>query len=139
MLLSHFREYFCLVRNFNHLTGTKTDFLIYLLFFLSFLIYLIFLLKAMVDTLDAAKLWLFPQIFWAAVALLNTDFEQEYLQAIRLLSKLVTRFNFSDIAVQNVFLNGIPNTWYLLPLTFASSTSPHPILGIKFLKLNIFV
>ena len=94
----------------------------------------------MVDTLDAAKLWLFPQIFWAAVALLNTDFEQEYLQAIRLLSKLVTRFNFSDIAVQNVFLNGIPNTWYLLPSFLLLPPPPKPQFWESIcLKINFFV
>eukprot|EP01087_Luapelamoeba_hula_P008915 TRINITY_DN2269_c1_g1_i10.p1 TRINITY_DN2269_c1_g1~~TRINITY_DN2269_c1_g1_i10.p1 ORF type:complete len:2503 (-),score=428.99 TRINITY_DN2269_c1_g1_i10:100-7608(-) len=68
-------------------------------------------LQAMVDTLDSAKFWLFREIFWAAVALLHSDYEQEYLQAVKVLSKLVTRFNFSDLAVQNVFLSVMPKAW----------------------------
>ncbi|KAL6050877.1 hypothetical protein QOT17_019533 [Balamuthia mandrillaris] len=68
-------------------------------------------LQAMVDTLDSAKLWLFPQIFWAAVALLHSDFEQEYYQAIKLLTKLIDRFNFADVAVQNVVQSGTPKGW----------------------------
>jgi len=68
--------------------------------------------QAIVDTLDTAKLWLYPQIFWAAIALLHTDFEQEFHQAIRLLTKIITRFKgFSDIAAQNVFLTYSPKGW----------------------------
>eukprot|EP00005_Dracoamoeba_jomungandri_P002734 CAMPEP_0174260120 /NCGR_PEP_ID=MMETSP0439-20130205/8855_1 /TAXON_ID=0 /ORGANISM="Stereomyxa ramosa, Strain Chinc5" /LENGTH=2486 /DNA_ID=CAMNT_0015344291 /DNA_START=51 /DNA_END=7511 /DNA_ORIENTATION=- len=67
-------------------------------------------LQAMVDTLDS-KLWLFPQVFWTAVALLHSDYKQEYLQAGKLLYKLITRFSFADAAVQNVFLTGTPTDW----------------------------
>ncbi len=63
--------------------------------------------------MDAARLWLYPQIFWTAIALLRTDFEQEYHQAIKLLDRIVTRFNFADIAVQNVFLTYTPKGWYV--------------------------
>lgn len=69
-------------------------------------------LQVIVDTLDTAKLWLYPQIFWSAIALLHSDFEQEYHQAIKLLTKIVTRFKgFSDIAAQNVFLTYNPKGW----------------------------
>jgi hypothetical protein len=68
--------------------------------------------QAIVDILDTAKLWLYPQIFWAAIALLHSDFEQEYHQAIKLLTKIITRFKgFSDIAAQNVFLTYSPKGW----------------------------
>lgn len=69
-------------------------------------------LQAIVDSLDTAKLWLYPQIFWAAIALLHSDFEQEFHLAIKLLTKIVTRFKgFSDIAAQNVFLTYSPKGW----------------------------
>jgi hypothetical protein len=69
-------------------------------------------LEVMVDNMVTNKLVLFNQIFWAAVALLHTDFEEEYVLALTLLSKIVSRVNFNDTAVQVVFLASQPKTWH---------------------------
>jgi len=65
-------------------------------------------LQVMVEGLDSQRLVLFTRIFWSAVALLYTDFEQLYAEATKLLSKLVIKIDFSDRSVQNVLRASIP-------------------------------
>jgi hypothetical protein len=67
----------------------------------------------MVEWIPTSKLILFPQLFWGTVALLHSDYEVHFSQAVQLLSKLVDRFNFSDRAVHNIFLASIPKAWYV--------------------------
>eukprot|EP01132_Coremiostelium_polycephalum_P000661 gene661-818_t len=68
-------------------------------------------LQVMVRCIHPSKLILFPQIFWGTMAILHTDFENHYIGAIKLLSILLDIINFSDRAVQNVFLASMPKEW----------------------------
>ncbi|KAM9965189.1 hypothetical protein ACTFIW_004996 [Dictyostelium discoideum] len=68
-------------------------------------------LQVMIKCIHPSKLILFPQIFWGTVAMLHTDFENHFIGAIKLLSMLLDIINFSDRAVQNVFLASMPKDW----------------------------
>jgi hypothetical protein len=68
-------------------------------------------LQTLVRAQSAQKLILFPQMFWTAVALLQTDFEQHYLASLKLLSDLLDRLDFSDPYVQNIFSASVPKEW----------------------------
>lgn len=75
----------------------------------------LYTLKTMVELIHTSKLILFPQLFWGTVSLLYSDYEIHFAEAVKLLSKLVDRFNFSDRAVQNVLLASIPKAWDTTP------------------------
>ncbi|KAN0025837.1 hypothetical protein ACTFIU_008497 [Dictyostelium citrinum] len=68
-------------------------------------------LQVMLKCIHPSKLILFPQIFWGTVAMLHTDFENHFIGAIKLLSMLLDIINFSDRAIQNVFLASMPKEW----------------------------
>ncbi|EGC35659.1 hypothetical protein DICPUDRAFT_152002 [Dictyostelium purpureum] len=68
-------------------------------------------LQVMIKCIHPTKLILFPQIFWGTLAMLHTDFENHFVGAIKLLSQLLDIINFSDRAVQNVFLASMPKDW----------------------------
>ena len=52
--------------------------------------------------------FLFNTLFWSAVALLDSDFDVIYLQAVILLGIILDRVSFHDKAVQHVFLASRP-------------------------------
>jgi len=68
-------------------------------------------LSIMIRCIHPSKLILFPQIFWGTLALLNTDFENHFIGSVKLLIQLLEVVNFSDRAVQNVFLASMPKDW----------------------------
>ncbi|EGG16440.1 hypothetical protein DFA_08978 [Cavenderia fasciculata] len=68
-------------------------------------------LLVMVRCIHPSKLILFPQLFWGTMALLQSDFESQFINAVKLLSILLETVNFSDRAVQNVFLASMPKEW----------------------------
>jgi hypothetical protein len=70
---------------------------------------ILYTLQVMVQELDSNKLILFTQIFWGGMALLYTDYEQHFVEATNLLSKLIARLDFTDRSVQNVFRASIPD------------------------------
>eukprot|EP01119_Soliformovum_irregulare_P020907 TRINITY_DN6840_c0_g2_i1.p1 TRINITY_DN6840_c0_g2~~TRINITY_DN6840_c0_g2_i1.p1 ORF type:complete len:2140 (+),score=665.08 TRINITY_DN6840_c0_g2_i1:103-6522(+) len=65
-------------------------------------------LEVMVEGLDEQKLILFTQLFWGAVGLLYSDFALHFAEAAKLLSKLISRLDFSDKSVQNVIRASTP-------------------------------
>jgi hypothetical protein len=97
----------------------------------------------MVEELDPQKLILFTQIFWGAVALLHTDYEQHFSEATKLLSKLIDILDFKDRSVQNVFLASIPayeppfiGVQPLLLKGLLSRVAEEPTLEVKIVFLN---
>jgi hypothetical protein len=58
--------------------------------------------------MDSNKLMLFPNLFWATVALLHVDYEELFLHAVRLLTSLLERLNLNDRALQNVLYASTP-------------------------------
>lgn len=68
-------------------------------------------LRTMVETLPASRLLLSNQIFWSAVALLNTDFSAVYSATVDLLLALVSRLSFTDHQVQGVLMAAAPRDW----------------------------
>lgn len=68
-------------------------------------------LQSVVELLDTNKLILFPQIFWAAIAMLESNYHYEFLQAVSLLSELVERIDFDDDSVRAVLLSKLPEKW----------------------------
>lgn len=75
----------------------------------SLVLEILFTLQVIVYGLDSHKLILFTQIFWGAVALLYSSYELYFSEAATLLSKLISRIDFADQSVQNVFRASIPN------------------------------
>lgn len=68
-------------------------------------------LQGIIETLDSSKLILFPQIFWASVAMLDSNYYHEYLQAVSLVSELFERVDFDDEASRAVFMSKLPERW----------------------------
>ncbi|KYQ91563.1 hypothetical protein DLAC_07330 [Tieghemostelium lacteum] len=96
-------------------------------------------LQVMVKCIHPSKLILFPQIFWGTMAILHTEFEQHFIGAIKLLSLLLDIVNFSDRAVQNVFLASLPKEWEnfrgLQPLIINGLMSPNTAqISVEFLS-----
>lgn len=54
---------------------------------------------------------LFPQLFWACSALLASNVEAEFLRAVQMLTRLVSRMNFEDENVNHVLLSKLPPEW----------------------------
>jgi hypothetical protein len=69
---------------------------------------IILTLKAVLEQTDVNNLTLYTQVFWGATALLNTDFEEQFVQGCTILEAVVSALNFSDMVVSNVFLASIP-------------------------------
>ncbi len=69
---------------------------------------IILTLKAVLEQTDVNNLTLYTQVFWGANALLNTDFEEQFVQGCTILEAVVSALNFSDMVVSNVFLASIP-------------------------------
>lgn len=68
--------------------------------------------QSLVKSMSSQKLILFPQLFWAAAALLQSDYEQHFFHASQLLLELLERINFGDRYVQNVFGASVPKDWH---------------------------
>lgn len=57
---------------------------------------ILFTLQAMVHSLDASKILLFPQIFWASLAILESRLDVEFQQAAVLLGDILSLVNLDD-------------------------------------------
>ncbi|KAJ3078703.1 Cell morphogenesis protein PAG1, partial [Quaeritorhiza haematococci] len=68
-------------------------------------------LNVMFDSLDEQRVVLFPQFFWACVACLHSPHEWEFLEAVSLLSKFLSRVNLNDASCRNVVLINLPTKW----------------------------
>ncbi|KAJ3030646.1 Cell morphogenesis protein PAG1 [Rhizophlyctis rosea] len=68
-------------------------------------------LHDMVDSLDAHQLILFPQFFWAGVAMIHSPFEWEYLEGVELLAKVVSKVDLNDPQKRNILLMNQPTRW----------------------------
>ena len=64
-------------------------------------------LEALIDSLEVSKLILFPQLFWAAVALLHSNIEVEYLHGVLMLTKLFERLNLSDEHIRSLLMSKV--------------------------------
>ena len=72
---------------------------------------ILYTLQVISSSANTNRLVLFNQLFWCAIALLNSDFEVIYLQAVTMLSIILERVSFLDKAVQHVFLASRPKVW----------------------------
>jgi len=68
-------------------------------------------LQSVIETLDSSKLILFPQVFWVSVAMLDSNYHYEFLQAVSLISELVDRIDFDDESSRAVFMSKLPEKW----------------------------
>eukprot|EP00897_Mesotaenium_endlicherianum_P002114 jgi/Mesen1/1930/ME000146S01025 len=75
---------------------------------LGFAMELLFTLQVIVESMEDEKVILYPQLFWACVALLNTDFIQIYKLSLDLLARIVDRLSFRDPTAENVLLSSMP-------------------------------
>ena len=64
-------------------------------------------LDAYADSLESAKLVLFPQLFWSAVALLNSNVDDEFLYGVTMLSKLFDRLNVAEEQTRTLLMSKV--------------------------------
>jgi hypothetical protein len=97
--------------------------------------------QSLVKSMSSQKLILFPQLFWAAAALAQSDYEQHFFHASQLLLDLLERINFGDRYVQNVFGASVPKDWHpsfpgLQPLVLRGLFSePNEVKTVQLLSL----
>lgn len=75
-----------------------------------FILEIIQTLLSSVEIMDSNRLMLSNQIFWAGVALLYADFEEEFLGGVSLLLKIIEKIDFNDKAVRGVFQASRPKS-----------------------------
>src|SRR5690606_4716729 len=61
--------------------------------------------------LDGEDLMQYPQIFWTAVACLNTVHEREFLEVLSLLDNLLDKLDLRDPAVVSHLISFFPQKW----------------------------
>ena len=66
-------------------------------------------LNEVATPLDGKKLILFPQLFWAAAACLNTSAEQEYYHALSIVNQFVIKLDLNDKLTQDILLANEPS------------------------------
>jgi hypothetical protein len=104
-------------------------------------------LMFIVDRLSGSKLILFPQVFWASVALLHSEFVHLFNAVMGLLMKLIDRMDIASTAAQNVLFASLPSDWNppfygLQPLVLKGLLSPiteerSHLLIAKLLSVNL--
>jgi len=67
-------------------------------------------LQALVDNTPAEKLVLYPQLFWACIALLPLPYPQLYRAVISLLFRILEKLDLNQVAVQNVVVAAVPGS-----------------------------
>ena len=88
----------------------------------------------MVDNMPAQKMILYPQLFWACLALLHSDFVHVYASALTLLTKVIDRINFNDATHTQVLLSCIPGQGRSSQeegLLYGDNDSPPPFEGLQ--------
>ncbi|KAI8800528.1 cell morphogenesis N-terminal-domain-containing protein [Cladochytrium replicatum] len=68
-------------------------------------------LHSMLDSLEDGRVLLFPQLFWAGVACLESTHEWEYCQGLKLLGKLLQKVDLTHRPSQNVMSVNFPTKW----------------------------
>ena len=86
-------------------------------------------LRHVVERVPTSRLLLSNHIFWSAVALLNSDFEDIFSASLDLMISLFSRLNFAETSVQSVFLASVPREWGsdflgIIPLLFRGILNP---------------
>lgn len=86
-----------------------------------FAIQILMTLNAITDQLDNENLLNFPQLFWATVASLGTINEQEYIEAMSILLKILEKWDFASFDAVEALRLSFPSRWEdnfgtLLPL-----------------------
>jgi len=62
-----------------------------------------------IESASPEELLRFPHMFWSIWAILYSDYEQEYLYAIKVIAAYVHKLDFNDDSVVKVFLSSAPN------------------------------
>ncbi|CAA6655790.1 unnamed protein product [Spirodela intermedia] len=75
---------------------------------LGFVMEILLTLQVMVENLEPEKVILYPQLFWACVAMMHTDFVHVYCQVLELFGRVIDRLSFRDQTTENVLLSSMP-------------------------------
>ncbi|XP_078448512.1 ARM repeat superfamily protein isoform X2 [Wolffia australiana] len=75
---------------------------------LGFAVEILLTLRVMVDALEPEKVILYPQLFWACVAMLHTDFVHVYCHVLQLLARVIDRLSLRDRTTESVLLSSMP-------------------------------
>ncbi|KAM0082708.1 Cell morphogenesis protein PAG1 [Fusarium odoratissimum] len=68
-------------------------------------------LKTIIVKLDAEDLLNFPQLFWTTCACLESINEREFLEAVEMLNKFLTKLDLSSPNVRRILADGQPSRW----------------------------
>ncbi|KAF7561721.1 hypothetical protein G7046_g2427 [Stylonectria norvegica] len=68
-------------------------------------------LKTLIVKLDADDLLNFPQLFWTTCACLESINEREFLEAVEMLNKFLTKVDFRQPNVRRILAEGQPSRW----------------------------
>jgi hypothetical protein len=68
-------------------------------------------LRTLITKLDADKLMALPQLFWTAVACLESINECEFLEAVGMLNEFLDKLDFRAPAVRRLLYDGQPSKW----------------------------
>jgi len=72
-----------------------------------FALELLITVEHFIDSLENSKLILFPQLFWASVAILQSNIRHEFVRGIKMLSHLLDRIDITDESVRNVLMSNV--------------------------------
>ncbi|KAF5593942.1 TAO3-transcriptional activator of OCH1 [Fusarium pseudocircinatum] len=68
-------------------------------------------LKTIIVKLDAEDLLNFPQLFWTTCACLESINEREFLEAVEMLNKFLSKLDLSSPNVRRILADGQPSRW----------------------------
>ena len=68
-------------------------------------------LRTIVEAIDREHLLSYPLLFWATCACLETVYEQEFLESLMILDKLLEKLNLSNPAVVTLLEKAKPERW----------------------------
>ena len=68
-------------------------------------------LRTIIEAIDQEHLLSYPLLFWATCACLETVYEQEFLETLLILEKLLEKLNLNDPAVVTLLEKAKPERW----------------------------
>ena len=68
-------------------------------------------LRTIIEAIDQEHLLSYPLLFWATCACLETVYEQEFLETLLILEKLLEKLNLNDPAVRKLLEKAKPERW----------------------------
>ncbi|KAF5240295.1 hypothetical protein FAUST_4459 [Fusarium austroamericanum] len=68
-------------------------------------------LKTIIVKLEAEDLLSFPQLFWTTCACLESINEREFLEAVEMLNKFISKLDLSSPNVRRILADGQPSRW----------------------------